>query len=593
MTAKYNLRSSENTINTNQASSKADMLSCAITPTADVCLNTSPSMNVSGRRRKSANSTSLLDALETCTPVCNESTTPHKGLESEICDIPSAANSAHDDSLEQEKPSDMVMRFQLNNDKDITKAPTKRKGRKPTKKKNYASEATGKSMLRKRHLKKLRRNQQTICLQINDMDLKIEEMHELISKLNIQNTLEELLKRTDHLDDNMHKKKNSPRSSSSPPPPSQPDRATKKSMGTQTMDDSSNTEDDSIPTKHQSATIKSLGLQITILESEVDEKVSVIKELQSCIQQSERVKAKEIHSLQATKDTCKFALEKATNDLNRYMQQSAEWDVLMSKKSNEVQEVRLENYQLQKRLDELLSNDKSEEPRQLKELQRENHQLKQRLDEYAKEHTEVAHGKPKNNDEKKNKDAKKNDKEKKFAPTAAVQPADIVILHDSLGHQIKEGIMKRHNLVTEKATTYYVEDSVKHLDKIEVSSKPKTFVLHVGTNNLAKKRQSPEEILPLYMGFVDKMRVKFPGSKLVYSSIVPREDNKATQRLVRYLNAAMNRKFGGAEDVVIVDNFEIKGPRLKQRDGIHLKNDGTSALARNIRDGIKAALNII
>ena len=157
----------------------------------------------------------------------------------------------------------------------------------------------------------------------------------------------------------------------------------------------------------------------------------------------------------------------------------------------------------------------------------------------------------------------------------------------------KEGIMKRHNLVTEKATTYYVEDSVKHLDKIEVSSKPKTFVLHVGTNNLAKKRQSPEEILPLYMGFVDKMRVKFPGSKLVYSSIVPREDNKATQRLVRYLNAAMNRKFGGAEDVVIVENFEIKGPRLKQRDGIHLKNDGTSALARNIRDGIKAALNII
>ena len=99
MTAKYNLRSSENTIDTNQASANADMLSCDITPTVDVRVNTSPSMNVSGRRRKSTNS--LLDALETCTPVCNECTTPDKGLENEKCDIPSAANSAHDNSVEQ------------------------------------------------------------------------------------------------------------------------------------------------------------------------------------------------------------------------------------------------------------------------------------------------------------------------------------------------------------------------------------------------------------------------------------------------------------------------------------------------------------
>ena len=80
------------------------------------------------------------------------------------------------------------------------------------------------------------------------------------------------------------------------------------------------------------------------------------------------------------------------------MQKSEEWDILMTKKSNEVQEVRLENFQLQKRLDELLSNEKSEKPRQLKELQRENLQLKQRLEEYAKEYTEEARGKPKNND---------------------------------------------------------------------------------------------------------------------------------------------------------------------------------------------------
>ena len=87
------------------------------------------------------------------------------------------------------------------------------------------------------------------------------------------------------------------------------------------------------------------------------------------------------------------------------------------------------------------------------------------------------------------------------------------------------------------------------------------------------------------------MRGKFPGAKLVLSSIAPREDNKTIQRNVQFLNAAVNRKYGGEKDIYVVDNTAIQGPTFK-KDGIHLLDDGTSMLARHIRDGVKAILNI-
>ncbi len=74
--------------------------------------------------------------------------------------------------------------------------------------------------------------------------------------------------------------------------------------------------------------------------------------------------------------------------------------------------------------------------------------------------------------------------------------------------------------------------------------------------------------------------------------VAPREDNHEIQRNVVFLNAAVNRKLGGdKKGFIYIDNSDIRGPRMKGSDGIHLKVDGTSCLARHIRDGVITILN--
>ncbi len=135
-----------------------------------------------------------------------------------------------------------------------------------------------------------------------------------------------------------------------------------------------------------------------------------------------------------------------------------------------------------------------------------------------------------------------------------------------------------------------MDEALKCLRDMDSKQPPKAIVLHVGTNDL--RCSSPEKLLPKYVEFRTLMRTKCPGAKFVYSSVAPREDDLGIQRNVAFLNAAVNRKFGGDRDFLYVNNKNLKGPKLKADDGIHLKDEGTSSLARGIRDGVIAVLNI-
>ena len=128
---------------------------------------------------------------------------------------------------------------------------------------------------------------------------------------------------------------------------------------------------------------------------------------------------------------------------------------------------------------------------------------------------------------------------------------------------------------------------------MESVNPPKAFVLHVGTNNLDKRKQSPEQILPMYQKFVETLRSKFPESKLVFSMVAPREDSHKLQLNVDFLNAALHRNLGDdKKNILFLSNSNLRGQRMKKRDGIHLKEEGTRCLARKIRDGVMSILNI-
>ena len=94
-----------------------------------------------------------------------------------------------------------------------------------------------------------------------------------------------------------------------------------------------------------------------------------------------------------------------------------------------------------------------------------------------------------------------------------------------------------------------------------------------------------------YETIVGEVQTNLPDTKLVISCIAPREDSHKLQRYVDWINACLNRKFGESSVTVVLNN-DIRGKRLKRRDGIHLTEDGTFRLASHMNRGVRRALNI-
>ncbi len=449
-----------------------------------------------------------------------------------------------------------------------------------SKKKINAIGEKGGKMLRKRHVKHIRKDQQTLIMQMRDMDNKIEEMHCAITKLNIQEVLENLLTKTE----NTHTRLTNSSTQTTADTENTHTRLTNSSTQTTTTAETcvspTNNATSTISqyemesTTHEQfqndpllvealstckASVVSLESQVSILEGEINNKSKEIQRLHT----ENLIEAQRAASV----STLKTTLDRANSEIGKFMAKETEWDLHMAKRGNEIQELKLENLQLQKRIDDKIFS------------KRTNNQRNDQQNDNAK--TNNTNMNIPDNSNKPNK--------LKVVPDPP--PPDVYFMHDSLGHKIKEGILSKQNLITQKLTTYYVEDALKGINELKTDNPPKVFVLHSGTNNL--KTQTPEEVLPLYEKLVHRIRSKFPGSKLVYSSVVPREDNRDVQLNVNYLNAAFHRKYGRDKDIFVINkNSDIRGFRLKRRDGIHLTDEGTSCLARHIRDGVKAILNI-
>ena len=81
--------------------------------------------------------------------------------------------------------------------------------------------------------------------------------------------------------------------------------------------------------------------------------------------------------------------------------------------------------------------------------------------------------------------------------------------------------MRNEHLRTVKMTTYKLDDVIQKLET--PLPKPKTVVVHVGTNDI-RDGSSPTEVLSKYKNIVKKCYTKFPGAKVILSNIVDRDD---------------------------------------------------------------------
>ena len=441
---------------------------------------------------------------------------------------------------------------------------------KPTKKKSH----------RKRSMKKISRDQATICCQLQDMDLKVEQLVSSLTKININDTLEQiLLTQQQHQQSiNILNKRDTSLCSCG-------EVKTKVSKYSQTLP--SNFAPVTTDTNHEQSledcqkTITSLGTQISLLEQEYDAKNAELSKLRKSYADLEAQRNTEWRNMNQTLERTNKTLQDTRDNLatsmsnlqeseeqlrltqirvDEFVSKEAEWDILMSKRANEIQHLKIENFKLKKDLHESLPPIESELPlHQDGEKRHGNHSIHPR------------HVKPQK---------------------PPKQDADVIILHDSLGFGISPGIMAKQKLTTNKSTCYTLDDVANEVTRLKtVPTKPKVIVVHSGTNDL--KNGSPaEDIISKYEDIIEDIKVNFTDTKLVVSTIVPREDNHKLQRNVEYINACLNRSYGDSGDATIVLNNDIRGHRFKQRDGVHLRYEGKNRLGSHIHRGIKRALNI-
>ena len=118
---------------------------------------------------------------------------------------------------------------------------------------------------------------------------------------------------------------------------------------------------------------------------------------------------------------------------------------------------------------------------------------------------------------------------------------------------------------------------------------PKVIVIHAGTNDI-RDQVPANEIINHLKRITQHVRQRFRGTKVVVSSIAPREDNEWSQEEVEYINEAVRYEL--SQEAGFVCNWDIWGREFKAKDGVHLTPKGTSFLAANIKAGICEALDL-
>ena len=117
---------------------------------------------------------------------------------------------------------------------------------------------------------------------------------------------------------------------------------------------------------------------------------------------------------------------------------------------------------------------------------------------------------------------------------------------------------------------------------------PKIIVILLGTNNLGHRKDSPEVCAENMQAFLDLLRVKVPGSKILLLGILPRGDadlNKlilATNRLYSKIADGKEIFFVDVGTMYLPDGATLV-PKDLMPDGVHPSAKGYEMLGDNLK----------
>jgi lysophospholipase L1-like esterase len=139
-----------------------------------------------------------------------------------------------------------------------------------------------------------------------------------------------------------------------------------------------------------------------------------------------------------------------------------------------------------------------------------------------------------------------------------------------------------------------ISDSIHFLDRVSIPYHPKTIVLQAGGNDL-NVGKPVAQVVADFKTWVDKVRAKLPGVKIVYLGQSPsparwaqREQQKELNRLVQeYIATGKNMAFVDLWDVTLGSDGQPR-PELFVADKLHPSAEGYQIRTKLLRPVIEA-----
>ena len=167
---------------------------------------------------------------------------------------------------------------------------------------------------------------------------------------------------------------------------------------------------------------------------------------------------------------------------------------------------------------------------------------------------------------------------------------NLLFLCDSNGKYLRlSKSCPKHNVIYQRCPT--MEDARSIIDEIDThQNTPETILIHTGTNDL-ENNTDPKAMAQEIYRMLALTSSKFPNSRILYSTLLPRDDHLNTK--VIDINRLIDQNTQSIKNVTLIHHSNVPSTRESfLHDKKHLNRLGVSLFARGLTRAIYKGVNI-
>ena len=167
--------------------------------------------------------------------------------------------------------------------------------------------------------------------------------------------------------------------------------------------------------------------------------------------------------------------------------------------------------------------------------------------------------------------------------TDAKNRSHIAIIGDSMTKHINGSKLSREENVRSHSFSGAKIEDISDFIKPILRRKPKSVVIHVGTNNL--RTDNPKNIKQKLGQLVEDIKKADHALSISFSSLIKRKDDNDLDTKVTQVNELLEN-FCRSNNLGFISNNNI-GYNCLNRGGLHLNRKGVFTLASNLRNHLR------